>query len=563
MLSAVDIISGKIILQLALATADEVRAFLRVTDRDRGTRDLVNHLAAAGRLDAKSVELIRHRAALYEHVRGEAAYVRALERQTQVPKTTVAQMIAGLERSAFRVRLGSVLVKQGTLTTEQDSALAALQRTATQKDDARVIERYRQEDFAGIERPLIPGSRLDPLDFKISTLFRGKETRALVDQAEVAALRAAAARASEPRPAAPPPAPVPPLPPPPRSPSAPAGKKPFVGGIDAVRALKRIGAYSIVEVLGAGGMGCVFLGQQDGRCEFAAIKVMLDQAASPVEKGRFKREIRVTQGISHKNVIGVIDSGETEDGLTYLVVPALAGKELRALLDTSPAKILEPAVAVRILEQVLEGLQAVHDAGIVHRDMKPENVFVLAGGKHEVKIMDFGLAKRGSQDEDEVDDAVFRTTPGEDIVGSPAYIAPESITQDEVDGRTDIYSVGVMFFEMLTGKRPIESETAQGYMTQHLICPPPTLAEASPDRKWPQELEKLVERMLAKTRDERPASCRAIQDELRSGLRDRIARGEDSKPLAETVDVEPPAQKDEKPWGVRGLLGRLFAAKSP
>ena len=592
MLSGSDIIAGKIIVQLNLASADEVCEQLQALDADPSARwDLINAFSKTGKLDAPSIELVRHRVALYEHVRREAIYVRLLERETTIKKTSVAKLLAQLEAAAFRRRLGDVLVRRGSLKADDDRALVRTQSSMIEKEDRRIIARYRHEDFKGVGKPLIRNSSLAPADFKISTLFRSKETRALVDKAEIELLRAVAAREAE-RAAAKKAAEeqditamIDPNLPGVTSATAETAKldptevaeakaaaaeelkktdptlqQPAIPdaimSTDDIKSLKRIADYAIVETLGVGGMGAVFLGQKDGAGEYVAIKVLLNQAASEEEKGRFEREITLTQRVQHTNVILIIDTGKTPQGLTYVVVPALAGKELRDLLEATSGDGLTGDLVVRIFTQVLEGMQAVHDAGVVHRDLKPENVFVMAGGQHEVKIMDFGLAKPSEEAFDEIH--VFRTMGGE-VSGSPAYMAPESVTNDPIDGRTDIYSLGVMLFEMLTGKLPLESETSQGYLTQHLICPPLTLAEAAPDRNWHPDLEALLEAMLAKTRDERPATCNAILQQLASGVAEKIRKidepSEDAR-AEEALSLESPAAMNK--WGFKGLLGRLL-----
>jgi serine/threonine protein kinase len=249
------------------------------------------------------------------------------------------------------------------------------------------------------------------------------------------------------------------------------------------------------------------------------VKVLLNGKASRDERARFQREVELTPLVKHRNVITLIDSGTTHDELTYLVVPALAGKELRAYIEASPNG-LAPEVVVRVFSQLLMGLQAIHDAGIVHRDLKPENVFVLAGGQYDVKVMDLGLAKRAKESGEDV----FRTVAGE-IVGSPAYIAPETVQCDPADARTDLYSVGIMLFECLTGKRPIDSLTSVGYLTAHMVAPPLTLIEAIPDRPWPAAAEKLVARLLEKSRDERPQSAAEALKELEAVAPSLVAMG--------------------------------------
>ena len=296
MLTALDIMTGKILVQLQLATPDIVRRVLKELDQGVGddSRDLVNRLRDLGRLEPKEIELVRHRVALYDRVRSEASYLRLLEKHANVPKTTVAKLIADLERHAFRRRLGEALVHQNKLKPEQDKLLSESTRQQIAKDDQGIIDRYRREDFAGVAKPLMPGRQLVPEDFKISTLFRSKETRALVDKVELEALMAEAAKGSaeasaeSARRAAAAAA---------RAGDAPVNddesrtfrsrragdetpaqpeqgekkkhhpkeaKAPVQSDMDRVRGMKRIADYTIVELLGAGGMGAVFLGQKAG-----------------------------------------------------------------------------------------------------------------------------------------------------------------------------------------------------------------------------------------------------------------------------------------------------------
>jgi hypothetical protein len=592
MLQASDVMAAKIAVQLRIVGDQDARAILRAMDAQPASNgDFVNRIALHFRLDPRVVETVRHRVALYNHVRAESVYLRLMEKELSISRQSVATLLAQLEGQAHRRRLGEALVRAGKLSQAHDTAFMNRARESIAGDDTRVLERYRREDFAGVAKPLIRGSNLDPSDFKISTLFRGKETQALVDQIDLNALREEARRAAEGRGRIEAPTPVAPstteaenrlrttargtpaLPmptPAPRGAVAPAGPI----GMDQVSKMKRIADYAIVETLGVGGMGAVFLGQKDGRGEYCAIKVMLNQAAGETEMGRFRREIQLTKKVNHPNVIGIMDAGETPEGLTYFTVPALAGKELRALMDANAGKGLDPRLVVKIFKQVLDGMEAVHKAKIIHRDLKPENIFIRAGGDDDVKIMDFGLAKsEGIANQEDC----FRSAGG-DVVGSPAYIAPESITNDEIDARTDIYSLGIILFEMLTGRLPLESETAQGFLSQHLICPPLTLAEAQPERRWPNGLDDLLQKMMAKTRQERPASCAEILEAFKP-LSVPLLRVDAPKTAPAPMQAISPfeiaaaeaaalaarqaaeQQRQQAAYGFKGLLGRLMGRK--
>ncbi|MEZ6189343.1 MAG: serine/threonine-protein kinase [Planctomycetota bacterium] len=569
MITTSDVMTGKAIVQLGLSPAPVVRQTLRDADHDPSPEhgDLINRLVAGGHLDPRHVETLRHRIALYAHVRGEAVYLRMLERRTKVPKEIVAQLISGLERQTYRRRLGDVLVQQQKLSKAQDQVLVRDQVEWVKKEDEKILARYRGQDFEGVERALIPNSALAPEDFKISRLFRSQETRALVERADLAAWRRelegglaiAPAKPGDPEtrplggesthvlgprgaqlPGGPPNTQTKPLrtQPQPRGSGTPAT-------IEAIKAKGQIGPYRITELLGAGGMGAVFLAQQDGDSEYVAVKVLLEGQAPGIERGRFQREIELLERIQHPHVIRLLGSGQA-DGVRYLVVPALVGRELRGLMNEFPQG--QPTeIWVPIARQLLMGLQAVHDAEVVHRDMKPANVFVLAGAEPEVRIMDFGLAKKKSGAIDETNCSL--TATGE-IVGSPAYMAPECVSNDPIDGRTDLYSFGVLLFELLTGRLPIEAESAQSFLTAHLVRPPLTLAEANPHGKWPPALELLLEDLLGKTREERPATATealarldALVGDLEASRVDReIRRAEPGTPGG---------------WGFRGLLGRL------
>ena len=596
MLTTADVMAGKMLVQLGLADGEEVRALLREVDGDPSReRDLVHRLVERQRLGRDQVQLIRHRTALYEHVRREAVYLRFLERCMAVDKGVVADLIARLERAAYRRRLGEALIQMGRLEAEQDRTMTAQMWDWLAKDDERILDKYRREGFAGVKRPLIPGSRLEPEEFKISTLFRGQETRVLVKKAELESLRAAlegspivGGAAPQPPSAASAPPPAPPPPPTEAAPAVVRKRRPREAGpatpapppgddaptfhqppparparrplsLEEVTQLRRIGEFEVVEMLGQGGMGAVFLGQASTG-EYLAIKVLLDQLAGDLARQRFLREIDLLRRVKHPNVIHVIDSGVTEDGLTYLAIPALPGKELREHVEKAGGHGLPAEVVLRVYEQVLQGMSAVHAQKIVHRDLKPENVFVLAGGKWDVRIMDFGLAKLGSDAEGVVPPAFNSAT--DEVAGSPAYLAPESVTNDTIDARTDIYSLGIMLFELFSGRLPLESETAQGFLGQHMICPPLTLAEARPERPWPAPLEALLARMLGKTREERPASCDEVLAQLRA-MREEVLAAERSAPAAQATPVTlPPASSDDGSgkgrW--RGLIGKLLGS---
>ena len=207
----------------------------------------------------------------------------------------------------------------------------------------------------------------------------------------------------------------------------------------------RIGKYEIVKLLGRGGMGAVYQAIDPVLERAVALKVMLPEAAGdPEHKQRFEREARAVARLSHPSVVTVFDLGYHTDGSPYIVMELLRGQDLLARLRQSPALSLEEKVS--IVAQVLDGLGHAHKAGIVHRDIKPANVFLTEEGS--ARIMDFGIA--------------FWTSSGgtsRTVLGTVGYMSPEQVRGERVDGRSDLFSVGTLLCELLTGRRPFDGET--------------------------------------------------------------------------------------------------------
>src|SRR6266542_97963 len=202
----------------------------------------------------------------------------------------------------------------------------------------------------------------------------------------------------------------------------------------------------IIELLGAGGMGAVYKARQHEIDRLVALKILPLQAESdPGFAERFTREARALAKLSHPNIVALYEFGQV-NGLHYFIMEYVDGPNLRQL---EQAGKLSARQALQIIPQICEALQFAHDAGIVHRDIKPENV--LLDKKGRVKIADFGLAKILGQETRD-----FRLTGAKDVMGTPHYMAPEQVEKpQEVDHRADIYSLGVVFYEMLTGELPL------------------------------------------------------------------------------------------------------------
>lgn len=229
-----------------------------------------------------------------------------------------------------------------------------------------------------------------------------------------------------------------------------------------------IGPYRILRRIGAGGMGVVYLARDERLQRTVALKLLpADWGGGAATRERFLREARLVSALDHPNICTLHDIGETGDGRLYLVMGYYQGETLREKLDRGPLPVEE---AVDLAIQVGRGLARAHEAGIIHRDIKPANVVVTEHG--EAKILDFGIAKGTGE--------AGLTRPGSSL-GTPAYMSPEQATGRPVDARTDVWSLGVMLYEMIAGRRPFTGENAQAQIHAILEREPEPLSQSRPD----------------------------------------------------------------------------------
>ncbi|QRK06006.1 serine/threonine protein kinase [Archangium violaceum] len=247
--------------------------------------------------------------------------------------------------------------------------------------------------------------------------------------------------------------------------------------------------YRILQRLAAGGMGVVYRGERLELGRAVAIKFLHSwMAADESFQRRFQIEAQAMSRLSHPCCVPVIDHG-VHEGAPFMVMEFVTGQTLRALLrEGGPLPVKR---ALGLVRQVLAGLAHAHAQGIVHRDIKPDNILLTEaiGLGDQVRILDFGLAK--------LRDTVSGLTTGL-AVGTPSYMAPEQIRAGEIDARTDLYSVGVLLFELLTGAKPFNGERAAEVMSQHQVAPPPSLSSIRPEAGFSQELEAAVRKAMAK-----------------------------------------------------------------
>jgi serine/threonine protein kinase len=287
--------------------------------------------------------------------------------------------------------------------------------------------------------------------------------------------------------------------------------------------------YHISKKLGEGGMGAVYLAEHVKMGRQSAIKVMgSGMSHDPEAISRFNREAANASRINHPNVCAVYDFGETEDGTIYLAMEFVEGKTLSGLLkETGPLPLPR---AVGLLRQCGDALQAAHDLGIVHRDLKPDNIMIVSPkGREIVKVVDFGIAKAAGGE------AGQNVTKTGLVVGTPEYMSPEQLSGDKVDGRSDIYSLALVFYRTITDTLPFIADTAQETMIKRLTDEPIPLAQARPDSSFPPALQKVVDKALARWPQDRYASAVEFAADAAKAI-------EGVKALATSADTEAKTQ---------------------
>ncbi len=279
----------------------------------------------------------------------------------------------------------------------------------------------------------------------------------------------------------------------------------------------KLGPYEIVEPLGSGGMGEVYRARDPRFGRDVAVKVVKERLADPERSRRFQHEARAAGALNHPNVMTAHDVG-THEGRPYLVTELLQGRSFREVLGDSPLPV---STATGYAIQIAGGLAAAHAEGIVHRDLKPENLFLTRDGV--VKILDFGLAKvlreeRVLDSEQETVATESHTVPGK-ILGTLRYMAPEQIRGEPVDRRTDIFALGVVLYEMLSGRRPFSGDARADTMAAILTKDPPQLGAGN----VPAALARIVERCLSKRPEDRFDSARDLALALDAGASESAA----------------------------------------
>jgi serine/threonine protein kinase len=320
-----------------------------------------------------------------------------------------------------------------------------------------------------------------------------------------------------------------------------------------------VGSYRVAALLGSGGMGRVYRAVHPSIGSRVAIKVLRAEVAEHRDVvERFFAEARAVNHIQHPNIVAVLDAGRLEDDRPYILMELLEGESLAAMLERGPLSLPEVA---RIGGEVLAALDAAHRAGVVHRDIKPDNVFVAGDGR--VKVLDFGIAKL----QPELRGGAPTTATGA-VLGTPHYLAPEQVSGGPIDGRADLYAVGAVLFDAATGRPPFDAPTPYQLLRMHISEPPPRPRGLRPDMS--PAFERLILHALAKDPRDRPASAAELAAELArvptASIPDWLAvaptdPSEDDPPRTDTIDAPP--LLDESSGAPTVAAGNAFALAPP
>jgi serine/threonine protein kinase len=320
----------------------------------------------------------------------------------------------------------------------------------------------------------------------------------------------------------------------------------------------KAGPWVIESELGRGGMGAVYAVTHEEIGKRAALKIMHRALVSAAAGERILTEARVVNRVAHANIVDIFETGTLEDGRLYIVMERLDGRPLGAVAMEGK---LRADQVIAILLQICDALIAAHAAGVVHRDLKLDNVFLIENpdepSNPRVKVLDWGIAKEVAND-------VRQTVDGQ-LVGTPQYLSPEQARGLDVGPPSDVYSLGVMAYELFLEQLPFEAETAAEVMTMHLRALPPEPHELWPE--IPRLLENLILQMLAKQPDARPSmlsvahALGSVRDEIaRRTSGDLVAAVPRASSTSSEILLEVPARRLRRPWRIAAGALALLAA---
>jgi serine/threonine-protein kinase len=345
---------------------------------------------------------------------------------------------------------------------------------------------------------------------------------------------------------------------------AEAGADPLIGQLIG-------GRYRVTGVLGEGGMGVVYVGEQQmgSTVRKVAIKTLhAHLSKDPSVIARFHRECGTVAQLEHPNTIKFYDFGSTADGTLYIAMEFVAGKPLAEVLTHGPLSIER---TIKIMRQVCGALDEAHMQGIIHRDLKPDNVILTdrAGETDFVKLLDFGIAARTESADAQKEQ---KLTQQGMVLGTPPYMSPEQFTGKALDARSDIYSLGVMTYEMLAGRLPFDADTPWQWATQHMSVQPIPFEVSAPAKNIPESMRKAILRALSKNKEDREPSAREYFSDLSDGGRMTVESHPDvsgghtgTAAMAQVPDFAAPvhAQVNPQNYGPPPVAAAAFPPPSP
>ncbi len=296
----------------------------------------------------------------------------------------------------------------------------------------------------------------------------------------------------------------------------PAVADPYVGQQIA-------GQFRILQKIGTGGMGAVYKAEQPEMNRFVAVKILHSKYLARADLvSRFRREARAMSHLSHPNTARVFLYGQLEDGACYFVMEYMEGRNLAQVVRAEGP--MDPERAINVMVQVCGALEEAHNQGIIHRDLKPENIFLtVQGGIQDFpKVLDFGLAK---VTERQMRPGSMILTQEGMVFGTPEFMSPEQARGEPLDARSDIYSLGAILYELVTGKLPFDAKQPMDYINMHINEPPIPLVERVPGKEFPPGIQDVITKSLEKNRDSRFSSAAEFGQALRDVVRGKLISG--------------------------------------